>query len=63
MGIRENDKIARVSLAVVASVYNEVEGLRAFNAKLLEVLNKMDVSFEVIFVNDGSRDGSDTVIE
>ncbi|MEG0821771.1 MAG: glycosyltransferase [Burkholderiaceae bacterium] len=46
------------SLSVVIPVYNEQAVLRALFARLYPALDKLGVSYEVVFVNDGSRDGS-----
>ncbi|MDD2720264.1 MAG: glycosyltransferase [Gallionella sp.] len=45
-------------LSVVIPVYNEEQGLQALFDRLYPALDKLGVSFEVIFVNDGSRDRS-----
>jgi len=45
-------------LSVVIPVYNEEEGLAALFARLYPALDAIGVSYEVIFVNDGSRDRS-----
>jgi glycosyltransferase involved in cell wall biosynthesis len=45
-------------LAVVVPVYNEMESLDLFWKNLSSVLNALDVSHEVILVNDGSTDDS-----
>jgi undecaprenyl-phosphate 4-deoxy-4-formamido-L-arabinose transferase len=45
-------------LSVVIPVYNEEEGLAALFARLYPALDALGVSYEVIFVNDGSRDRS-----
>ncbi len=47
-----------MNLSVVIPVYNEEEGLAALFARLYPVLDALKVSYEVIFVNDGSRDRS-----
>lgn len=44
--------------SVVASVYNEEEGVNAFYEALTAVLSSLKISYEIIFVNDGSADGS-----
>ncbi|MFW5804972.1 MAG: glycosyltransferase family 2 protein [Bacteroidales bacterium] len=51
------------ALSIVASVYNEAEGLEMFHKTLSDELKSMHIGFEVIFVNDGSSDGSDTIID
>ncbi len=43
-------------LSIVVPVYNEAEVLPEFHRRLEKVLNQLDFSSEIIFVNDGSRD-------
>ncbi|VVE89548.1 glycosyltransferase [Pandoraea bronchicola] len=45
-------------LSVVIPVYNEEAGLAALFARLYPALDKLGVTYEVVFVNDGSRDRS-----
>jgi glycosyltransferase involved in cell wall biosynthesis len=45
-------------LSVIVLVYNEVESIPALHAELSEVLSKLDLSYEVLYIDDGSRDGS-----
>ena len=45
-------------LSVVIPVYNEESGLEALFARLYPALDALGVAYEVIFVNDGSRDRS-----
>jgi undecaprenyl-phosphate 4-deoxy-4-formamido-L-arabinose transferase len=45
-------------LSVVIPVYNEEEGLAALFARLYPALDALDLRYEVIFVDDGSRDRS-----
>jgi len=45
-------------ISVVVPVYNEEEGLPALFARLYPALDALGASYEVIFVNDGSRDRS-----
>ncbi|MDH4189853.1 MAG: glycosyltransferase [Betaproteobacteria bacterium] len=45
-------------LSVVIPVYNEEAGLPALFARLYPALDALGVSYEVLFVNDGSRDRS-----
>ena len=46
------------SLSVVIPVYNEEPGLPALFARLYPALDALGTRYEVIFVNDGSRDRS-----
>ncbi len=50
------DAAEAVDLSVVIPVYNESENIRILLEKLLPVLARCAASFEVIFVDDGSRD-------
>jgi undecaprenyl-phosphate 4-deoxy-4-formamido-L-arabinose transferase len=47
-----------MDLSVVIPVYNEEEGLPTLFARLYPALDALKRSYEVIFVNDGSRDRS-----
>jgi glycosyltransferase involved in cell wall biosynthesis len=51
-----------VELSVVIPVYNEEDNLPRLWPELRGVLEQMAVSFEVIFVDDGSRDRSAEII-
>lgn len=50
-------------LSVVAPVYNEEAGLTEFHRRLVIVLNALDISSEIIYINDGSRDRSLQVMQ
>src|SRR5260364_2404 len=43
-------------LSVIIPVYNEEAGLRVLFDRLYPALDALELSYEVIFVNDGSRD-------
>ncbi len=45
-------------LSVVLPVFNEIETLDELRARLISVLTTCGRSFEIVFVDDGSRDGS-----
>ena len=47
-----------VFLSVVVPVFNEAESIPLFWARLLPVLDQVTGTSEVIFVNDGSSDGT-----
>jgi dolichol-phosphate mannosyltransferase len=51
-----------VELSVVIPVYNEEENLPVLWPELRAVLDKLGLSFEVVFVDDGSRDRSAEII-
>jgi undecaprenyl-phosphate 4-deoxy-4-formamido-L-arabinose transferase len=52
----------RPVLSVVIPVYNEEEVLPALFARLYPALDALRVAYEVIFVNDGSRDRSSALL-
>lgn len=52
-----------VELSVIVPVFNEEPCLIALHAELKDVLDRVRMSHEVIFVNDGSTDASRTVLE
>lgn len=45
-------------LSFVIPVYNEVESLRALHKELCEVAEQQKYEIEIIFIDDGSKDGS-----
>jgi glycosyltransferase involved in cell wall biosynthesis len=51
-----------VDLSVVIPVYNEAENLPPLWAELRPVLEKLGLTFEVVFVDDGSGDGSAEIV-
>src|SRR5262249_1617939 len=53
----ENDSRIR-SLSVVIPLLDEEENLALLHASLSPVLQEVGLPFEIIFVDDGSRDGS-----
>jgi glycosyltransferase involved in cell wall biosynthesis len=52
-----------MDISVVVPVYNEVESLPELAAWIEKVMDKNNFSYEVIFIDDGSRDGSWKLIE
>jgi glycosyltransferase involved in cell wall biosynthesis len=52
-----------VDVSVVIPIYNEAEGLRELVRRVREALDPTDKSWELILVDDGSRDGSDRLME
>jgi len=49
---------APIQVSVVVPVYNEEESLPQLHAEIAAALGGMDVSWEVVYVDDGSRDRS-----
>ncbi len=53
---------AALDLSIVVPVYNEEENLPLLWAEIREVLDPTKLSYEVIFVDDGSRDRSAEIV-
>ena len=51
-----------VDLSVVIPVYNEEQGLAALFARLYPALDALRLRYEIIFINDGSRDRSAAIL-
>lgn len=50
-------------LSVVVSVYNEEKALEEFYRETTDILKSIDWDYELIFVNDGSADQSQSILE
>ncbi len=50
-------------LSVIIPLYNEVDNITPLFQRLNEVLPRSGVPFEVLFINDGSQDGTDAALE
>ena len=53
----------KMEISVVVPVYNEVENIEILAASIINVLTRLNKSFEIIFVDDGSKDGTDKVLK
>ena len=49
-------------LSVIIPVYNEEQGLQTLFDRLYPALDQLDISYEVVFINDGSRDRSAAIL-
>jgi undecaprenyl-phosphate 4-deoxy-4-formamido-L-arabinose transferase len=54
--------MTKLQLSVVIPVYNEEQGLQALFDRLYPALDKLEIPYEIIFVNDGSRDRSAAIL-
>ncbi|HEX8478927.1 MAG TPA: glycosyltransferase [Telluria sp.] len=52
----------KLELSVVIPIYNEEAGLAKLFARLYPALDALNVPYEIIFVNDGSRDNSVAIL-
>jgi polyisoprenyl-phosphate glycosyltransferase len=63
VGVVENpdlldERVAHPVISIVAPVYNEAETLPHFYQRIIAVMERIGATFEMILVNDGSVDGS-----
>ncbi|HEX7982632.1 MAG TPA: glycosyltransferase, partial [Duganella sp.] len=49
-------------LSIVIPVYNEEAGLPGLFARLYPALDALRTGYEIVFVNDGSRDASASLL-
>src|SRR5216117_1958339 len=54
----ESPVIANMRLSIIVPVYNEIESLPALISTIGSVLKSAHYSYEIIFVDDGSTDGT-----
>lgn len=54
---------ARPVLSVVGPVHNEEHSIQEFHARLLQALRALKLPFEIIYVDDGSRDRSPQLLQ
>lgn len=45
-----------IEFSVVTPAYNEADGIEAFHARISDVMRSLNAPYELVFVNDGSRD-------
>ena len=58
--ILKNEKI--FDFNIIIPVFNEDEVIEDFNDNLQKVLNEIDFKFNIIYVNDGSRDQTENIL-
>jgi len=51
-----------IELSVIVPVYNEEQGLHALFDRLYPALDKLGIAYEILFINDGSRDRSAAIL-
>jgi len=49
---------SKTDISVVVPVFNEKDNIEEMNKRLSDVLGQLNRAYEIIYVNDGSRDGS-----
>jgi undecaprenyl-phosphate 4-deoxy-4-formamido-L-arabinose transferase len=54
--------LIKPEISVVIPIYNEQAGLAALFARLYPALDRLGAAYEIVFVNDGSRDQSVSIL-
>jgi glycosyltransferase involved in cell wall biosynthesis len=60
---KAQDGSVGVDVSIVIPVYNEVDSLRLLHQAISAAMQAVERSWEVIYVDDGSRDGSQKLLE
>ena len=63
MGSRTDQHLQDIDLSVTIPVHDEQDSVEPLYDELVEVLEAQALQFEVVFVNDGSRDGSADILD
>jgi glycosyltransferase involved in cell wall biosynthesis len=58
-----NEKKSSVEVSIVIPLFNERDNLEPLLARLEEIMSQLNRRYEIIFVDDGSTDGSFQVLE
>ncbi|MFN8739012.1 MAG: glycosyltransferase family 2 protein [Pirellula sp.] len=58
-----NESIDSLRITLILPVYNEVENLRSLTSLIQKVIDELPVKSEIVYVNDGSHDGSAEVLD
>jgi len=53
---------SHISISIIVPVYNEENNLSPLYSELTDVLHKLDIAYEIIFVDDGSTDNSFNIL-
>lgn len=49
-------------LSIIVPIFNEEHVLTLFNKRLIDAIKPLNISFEIIYINDGSSDNSEHII-
>lgn len=53
---------SKIELSIIVPAYNEEAVLSIFNQKILDVIKPLNISFEIVYINDGSHDNTESII-
>ena len=58
-----DQQLQKMDLSVTIPIYDEQDNIEPLYAEIVQVLESQHLTFEIIFVNDGSRDGSADMLD
>jgi len=58
-----DERERKCQLSIVIPAYNEAESIEKLFEEIVAVLSDLDLTYEIVFVDDGSRDGTHAVVE
>lgn len=54
---------AKPKVSIIIPIYNEMENIPLLTGQILGVMEKYEPSYEIIFIDDGSSDGSNLILK
>jgi glycosyltransferase involved in cell wall biosynthesis len=61
--VSESSTISSPAISVIVPCYNEAEGINFCHERLTAVLRGLGESYEIVYVDDGSNDGTDEALQ
>jgi len=53
----------KTTYSLVIPVYNEVDSVASLHKEIIFEMDKLSEQYEIIFVNDGSNDGTEDILK
>jgi glycosyltransferase involved in cell wall biosynthesis len=53
----------RVDLSIIVPIHNERQNIPLLYGEIVQAIEPLNVDFEIVYIDDGSTDGSDTVLK
>jgi len=55
--------VIKVKLSIIVPCYNEEESIPLFYNETIQVLHSINISYEILFINDGSKDNTLSILK
>ena len=53
---------SKIDLSIIIPVFNELENVAPLHAEIHQALDPTTIDYEILFVDDGSKDGTSKVL-